>query len=114
MAVSSAKLKIARMLCSPVSGLHIAVDAVGIKHSGGATVLQDFLIAALNNERLARITVFTSPRCLRNFSLPESEKIAEVAVPTAERNYLWRAWWLEHELPKRVTQNKADVLLCMN
>jgi glycosyltransferase involved in cell wall biosynthesis len=94
-------------------GLHLAVDAVGIKHSGGATVLQDFIRAALADERLARLTVFTSPRVLRNFSLPDSEKLVEVSVPAAERSRLYRMWWLECELPKRVRRLKPDVLLCM-
>lgn len=54
---------------------HIAINAVGIKHSGGATVLQDFLKAAAIHEDIAQITVFCSPRPQRQFDFLDSPKI---------------------------------------
>jgi len=87
---------------------------VGIKHSGGATVLQDFLKAAIHHERLAQITVFCSPRVSRNFDLPDSRKITEIELPAAENSRVSRLLWFERQLAMRVKQCGADVLVCMS
>lgn len=93
--------------------MHIAIHAVGIKHSGGATVLQDFLLAAIADDRISRITVFCSPRAVRNFELPASEKLAECVRGAAERSRLYRAIWSEFSLPRECKRMGVDVLVCM-
>jgi glycosyltransferase involved in cell wall biosynthesis len=92
----------------------MAVDAVGIKHSGGATVLQEFLKAAIDDDRLTQITVFCSPRVSRNFALPESQKITEIELPNVESSRFSRLRWFERQLPLRAKQSGADVLVCMS
>jgi len=94
--------------------MKMAVDALGIKHSGGATVLQDFLMAAIHDDRLAQITVFCSPRVSRNFDLPDSPKITEIELPNAESSRISRLLWFERQLPLRAKQSGADVLICMS
>ncbi len=94
--------------------LHLAIDAVGIKHSGGATVLRDFLAAAIDDARFRKITIFCSPRRARNFDLPDSAKIAEIEVPKDERSRSYRLLWFERGLLQGVRREQADVLLCMS
>src|SRR5688572_8480168 len=94
--------------------MHLAVDAVGVKHSGGATVLLDFLDAAIADERVSAITLFCSPKATRAFDLPRSEKVVEREQVRAERNRLYRFWWFERQLGSRARQEGANVLLCMS
>lgn len=93
--------------------MHLAVDAIGIKHSGGATVLLDFLRAALDDPRISQVTVFCSPRAVRRFDLPPSPKLRSVERPLAERSYLARIWWFQVSLARKCRQIGADVLVCM-
>lgn len=92
--------------------MHLGVDAVGIKHSGGATVLLDFLAAAVSDDRLSKITVFCSPRGARNFDLPQSDKIMEIQLPIVERSYLYQALWFEVLLGRYCKRIATDVLFC--
>ena len=92
--------------------VHLAIDAVGIKHSGGATVLLDLLAAALTDDRVSKITVFSSPRSTRGFDLAISEKLGEVEQPLAERLYAYRVLWLERLLGNECRRVKADILFC--
>lgn len=94
--------------------MHLAIDAVGVKHSGGATVLLDLLDAALGDERVSQLTLFCSPRPARRFQLPRSDRLIASEQPFAERNRLYRLWWFERELARKVEQSGADVLLCMS
>lgn len=101
----------------PVSAkmdLHLAVEAVGIKHGGGATVLADFISAALADDRFSRISVFCSPRSMRLFDLPASSRIQEIECLLAERSRFYRWWWLERRLAADVAKIGADVVLCFN
>lgn len=92
---------------------HLAIDAVGIKHSGGATVLLNFLASALNDSRISRIIVFCSPRATRRFDLPASPRLHVMEQPLAERSYVARIWWSQVSLAKRAQKIDADVLFCM-
>ncbi len=94
--------------------MHIAIDAVGFKHSGAATVLLDFLKAAVHDPRVARLTVFCSPRSVRAFALPEDPKIRSVERPRAEHSYLYRLYWFERGLDRACREAGADVLFCMS
>lgn len=94
--------------------MHIAVDAVGVKHSGGATVLLDFLHAAIEDPRVGRISVFCSPIPARRFALPGSSKVREYEQRLAERSYLHRVLWFEHLLGRHCRQMGVETLLCMS
>jgi glycosyltransferase involved in cell wall biosynthesis len=96
------------------SGLHLAVDAVGAKHGGGAVVLGDILRAAIRCGDIVRITVFCSPRNVRSFDMPLSPKLLEVPRPYAEASVLGRFHWLIRGLKEDVTALKADMVVCMN
>ena len=93
--------------------LNLAIDAVGAKHSGGATVLTDLLPAATTDCRFAQLLVFCSPRDRRIFGLPASMKVREIECPFSEASRMYRLWWLENRLPFELRRCGADVLLCM-
>jgi glycosyltransferase involved in cell wall biosynthesis len=93
--------------------MHIAVDAMGIKHSGGATVLLDFLNAAVIDDRISRISIFCSPRAKRNFDLAKLPKVREYEQSAAENSYLLRILWFEKQLGKQCRQIDAAALLCL-
>ena len=94
--------------------IHLAVDAVGAKHGGGAVVLGDVLRAAIRCGDIERITVFCSPRKARNFDMPQSQKLFEVPRAYAERSVLGRLHWLRRGLKKDVKVLKANMLACMS
>jgi glycosyltransferase involved in cell wall biosynthesis len=93
------------------SGLHLAIEALGIKHSGGATVLKDLISAAVSDSRFARISVFCSPGSRRVFEFPSSSRLTEIVLPATEVSRLYRLWWLEHRLEEGLRKIDADVLL---
>jgi glycosyltransferase involved in cell wall biosynthesis len=96
------------------TGLHLAVEAVGAKHGGGAVVLGDFLRAAIRSEDIERITIFCSPPNVRKFDMPCSPKLFEVPRPDAEGSVLGRFRWLIRGLKQEVKALKPDILVCMN
>lgn len=93
--------------------MHLAVDAVGIKHSGGAVVLQEFLRVAIEHPRVRRLSVFTSPRALRDFNLPDGETVREYTMPHAEAPLARRVAWHERGVSRAAASVGADLLLCM-
>jgi glycosyltransferase involved in cell wall biosynthesis len=94
--------------------VHLAIDAVGNVHGGGATILLDLLRYALADDRLAHISVFTSPRELRSFDLLASEKVVEIEQNLPGRSYLYRLFWFEHLQSRLCQRLGVDVLLCLN
>jgi glycosyltransferase involved in cell wall biosynthesis len=94
--------------------LRLAIEALGVKHGGGATVLSDLLIAAASDARFERIYVFCSPSKSRQFSFPLSDKIVEVECPFAEGNKLFRLWWIEWRLAAHVRRLGCNVLVCLS
>jgi glycosyltransferase involved in cell wall biosynthesis len=93
--------------------MHVAVDSVGAKHSGGAEVLLGLLRSAMSDPRLETVTVFSSPPSLRRFQLPASPKIVERPQPLAE-TAAGRIYWYEWGLARAARTVGADVLLCLN
>jgi glycosyltransferase involved in cell wall biosynthesis len=93
--------------------MHLAIDAVGNKQAGVKTILLDTLSAAIANDDVTRISVFASPKSVRDFDLPQSEKLEELPQPAAE-NFALRLWWYERQLPQVVATLKPDVLLCVH
>lgn len=92
----------------------LAIEALGVKHGGGATVLKDLLAAALADPRCEEVHVFCSPRGARTFDLPASKKILARECAFAEGSKLYRLWWLERRLPGRLRELGCDVLICLS
>ena len=64
--------------------IRLALEAVGIKHSGGATVLLDFLDEVERDSRIERVFLFCSERKRRLFTLECYSKVTEIEVLPAE------------------------------
>lgn len=92
----------------------LAIDAVGAKHSGAATVLEALVAAALRRS-WAQLVVFCSPRRVRQFSLPVDSRLTEFEVAVAERGAgLGRIWWHSRGLGVAARRCGADALLCLS
>ena len=98
--------------------MHLAIEAVGVKHGGGAHVLRR-LLDALGHVASSRVrlTLFASPRWLRRFELPELEGDApEVEIvdrPEAE-GAIGRAAWLQAGLARACMARHVDAVICFN
>lgn len=92
----------------------LAIDGVGAKHSGAATVLRSVVEAALRSEEAGQILVFCSPRALRNFDLPRSDRLTEIEVPKGETGPVGRLRWQLRGLSAAVESRDADALLCLS
>ncbi len=77
-------------------------------------MLTDTLRAVLRNAEIGRITVFCSPREVRRFDLPASERLVETLQPFAERSAFGRICWFACGLRTAIHALKPDVLLCMS
>jgi glycosyltransferase involved in cell wall biosynthesis len=92
----------------------IAIDAVGAKYGGAATVLKAVVMSALSCPDLDRIVVYTSPREKRFFNLPTSSRLVEVEVPYAEKGALGRLHWHWVGLASRLKRERARSVLCLS
>lgn len=92
---------------------HLAIDGVGAKFGGAATVLQELVNAALDHPQLDRISVFCSPQKRRLFHFPYHPSLQVLERPTVDRNRAARLWWLEHGLARDVRRLGAGRLLCL-
>lgn len=93
------------------NSIHLAIDAIGAKHSGSATVLTDILISVIEDPRVSKITLFCSPSHRRFFELPASDKLIEVPKPWIDNNYILRLLWYEFLLGFECRRMGADILL---
>lgn len=93
--------------------MHLAVDAVGAKYGGAATILLDFLGVALADKCVRRVTVFCSPRSLRRFDLPNHPKLVQQVQPGAETP-IQRILWHETGLGHTCERVQADVVFCIS
>src|SRR5690349_10849591 len=91
--------------------LHIAIDGVGAKHSGAATVLLAVVDAALSHSGVRDVTVFCSPQRMRSFVLPNSSRLHEVQVRWGEAGPIARLAWHAVGLPRAVYRAKAQSIL---
>jgi len=94
--------------------MHLSVNAVGIKHSGGAIVLQNFIAVALTDPHITQVSVFVTPRKQRNFDLPFHDKLVEYERSAAESSYIYRILWSQFRVEKECVDIGADVLVCMS
>lgn len=92
----------------------LAIEALGVRHSGAATVLSDLVEAAVSDARFEKIYVFCSPKESRRFDFPPSEKVVAKECPLAEMNKIYRLWWIERCLPEHLRRLRCDVLICLS
>ena len=92
-------------------GIHLAIDGVGARFGGAATVLQDVVKAAVRCDGLHSITVFTSPSREMHFELPRVSRLQE--IPVNGDGYISRTGWLLHGLRKATEKVSPDVVLCL-
>ena len=91
--------------------IHLAIDAVGGKVGGIAAGLLGILEAALNDQRISKITLFCTPPEKRLFQIPSDVKLIETPKPWVDRNSALRVLWYEWLLPLECKRIEADVLL---
>lgn len=92
---------------------HLAIDGIGAKHGGAATVLLGIVQAALTHPEIEKVSVFCSPAELRRFALPQHPALEIIDFPTIDRNRLARVWWFEHGLARQVERIGAGRLVCL-
>jgi glycosyltransferase involved in cell wall biosynthesis len=93
--------------------MHLVINASGVKHSGGAVVLLDFLHEALRHEQIDKVSVLCSPRAVRQFDLPLVDKCISLEQSAAERSYLYRILWAQFILPRFSNHLIADAFICL-
>jgi glycosyltransferase involved in cell wall biosynthesis len=96
---------------SEKKGVHLAIDGVGARFGGAATVLQDVVKAALRCDGIHSVTVFTSPSREMHFELPGVPRLQEIAVNG--NGYTSRTGWLLRGLRKAAEKVSPDVVLCL-
>lgn len=94
--------------------LHLAVDASGIKDSGGARVLLDFVAAALDNPGIEQLSVFSAPNSHREFAFPESATLRVFEERLPEESYAYRILWWQNRLRERCSHLGVDRLFCLS
>lgn len=94
-------------------GIHVALEASGIKHGGGAHVLVRIVDALLADPRFGRVTLFASAAPDRRFALPHDPRLVIIEPPLSERPG-WRVLWLEAGLAQHCGELKPDVVWCLN
>jgi glycosyltransferase involved in cell wall biosynthesis len=92
---------------------HLAIEAVGAKHGGAASVLADVITASLATPGLERITVFASPHELREFEFPQDASVSVVEPAWAERGIGRMAWYLAG-LEQALRASRAETVLLLS
>lgn len=93
---------------------HLAIDAVGAKHSGAAAVVLGTLAAAAACADIRRVTLYSSPATLRRFALPVAEWLHVEERPEEEQNLGARIRWLTGGLVATARRHGADALLALS
>lgn len=93
--------------------VHVAIDGLGAKHSGGAMVLLDLLNALLAHPQVNRVTLFSPPRAERLFALPSSHKLIDAERPAYEHSHALRFLWNERMLGTHAVREGANVVVSM-
>lgn len=73
----------------------------------------DFLDEAVSDERLDKITIFCSPRAVRDFELPITHKIIMCDKDMEERSYVRRILWSQRGIANECQSIGAEVFLAM-
>lgn len=96
-----------------MAALVLAIDAVGAKHGGAATVLRSVVEAVLRSSHVERVVLFTSRGAAGSVRLPQSDRLLATAVESAEGPF-GRIWWHGKGLAKACRQHQARALLCLS
>lgn len=75
------------------TSVHLAIDAIGAKNGGAATVALEVVRAALDSGAISRVSVFSAPAALRAFEWPNSSRLRIISHEAAERSPLSRLSW---------------------
>jgi glycosyltransferase involved in cell wall biosynthesis len=94
-------------------GLTLAVDAVGNKFGGGATVLMEIVEAALASDAISRIVLFASPTNKRRFAFPDDTRLRVIDMSLAE-SAAGRLWWAWRGFGASALKSKCDVSFGLN
>lgn len=90
--------------------MRLAIDAVGVKSGGGATVLLQTLQAAVALDAIREITLLASPTALREFTIPPHAKLRILDVARAESS-VGRIRWAFRGLERHVHRLNCNALL---
>lgn len=97
-----------------MSAVHLAVDGVGAKYGGAATVLSAILEAAIESDLITQVSVFVSPGRTRSFQIPGNDSVRAIECPVVDSSPAHRALWFAWGLSREITKIGADVLLCVS
>jgi len=89
----------------------VAIDAVGIRMGGGATLLAEFLRSLPEVRPEWEWLVFLLPRNCREFDEPPARDGVRIETISAGNSAVGRLWWLYRELPRRLDAARASALL---
>ncbi len=90
--------------------MKVAIDAVGIRGHGGAAVLCELLLWLPIVRPDWEWHVFLFSRNLREFDDPSVSDKVTLERTDCGNSGISRLWWVNHVLPKRLNEIKADVL----
>lgn len=90
--------------------LRVAIDAVGIRGGGGATVLEEFLGSFRRIRPDWTITTFVLPEKCREFHLPIECHSGMVIESGVGDSWLGRLVWQNFALPQQLRRMQADVV----
>ena len=92
---------------------HLAIDAVGAKHGGAASVVLATLAAAECVD-IEHVTLFCSPKSERRFTLPVADWLDVEDRPGEERSTVARLGWLAGGCRAIARRRGADALLSLS
>jgi glycosyltransferase involved in cell wall biosynthesis len=93
---------------------HLAIDAVGAKHGGGAVVAQCTVQAALRHPDVTEVTLFCSSARLRRFSWPSDPRLRVVEPELPDLSLAARMAWPLLGLKRFTAGRRVDGLLCLS
>lgn len=91
--------------------MHLVIEALGNTRGGGWVILNDMLAAFSNDDRLTKVTVFTSPS---EHQLFLHSKITRIVKVRESKHYVSRLLWLENIFGRKARSIEADVVLFIN
>lgn len=86
----------------------IGINAIGIRHSGGAQVLLDLLNGFIKIPEIKKIKIFASPD--RIFKFPNSNKLEIIDAPSITNNLIIRFFWLQFCFRNCLNNHKCDIV----
>lgn len=93
--------------------VHLAVDALGAKHSGTAMVARELLSALVEHPGVGKITVYSSPPSVRMVEFPSSPILHDSPQPRYEGSLALRVAWNVRLLGDAALRDGADMVVSM-